>query len=749
MMDETGTTNREALMHLEEPEVNFEDYLGIIFRRKIIILIMCCIIFLPFFYLGLIQPYYYSTRLIAIIDEKNDAGMMSGEQYRRFTGYRSRQPGYYNLIIQSQPFRESLAQALQEEFRSKDGINLTKEKSLEIANTPMDFSEYTGGILDRGTMINNACQLTTSTSDPKYAFYIVNTGFEVLKAKSVELENQRTNQMIRYIQEQKVVLENQLMENENEIQRFRNETGISIGDDLAGVERESQKLQYEMLNARTSWQLEEARLRAVEEEISQYDRIMNDKYKIQIRYDTTRLKGEYEELLKKKNKYMENPIIFKKEIDDVEQRIAEISNRNAQEIIRQLSPKMSPSLQLDVTHYTELIRKRDESFLQIRMLKLQEKYYQQLWDKYRITNPDLLQQKNDMARLILTRNVLTRNYNFYVEREQNEKISTVSTTTELKMISPAIMPVEPLPRSSKKFWLVGITVAIILSFSLAFFIELFDSTLKTPEDIKKYLLLPSLGIIPKMPGTIQNERSALVDPFLITFIKPSHQVSEAYRSLRTNLEHIDPYHKLKTLLVTSPSPFEGKSISISNLAVLFAQKEMKVLLMDLDLRKPRIHSIFHLDRKPGLIDALDHPETDFHSYVQASPIPNLSIFTVGTIFEKPAEIIGSEKFKLFFENLKNHYDIILVDTPPINVVTDAALLSTYVDGVLMVMTALQTNRNSARYALELMQRVKANILGVLLNKVLISKRYGSYGYYYYKRYYKSYYSYYHTDPDKE
>ncbi|MBP7460810.1 MAG: polysaccharide biosynthesis tyrosine autokinase [Candidatus Delongbacteria bacterium] len=747
-MEQTELNNREALMRLAEPEVNFEDYLGIIFRRKVLIMIMIGIIFLPFFYLGLVQPYFYSARLIAVIEEKADAGMVSNEQYRRFTGYRTRQPGYYNLIVQSQPFREELAKALQSVYQKDYAIVLTGEEAAEYAATPINFGEYTGGILDRGVMINNACQLSTTCRDPKLAYHLVNVGFDVLKVKSVELENLRTNQMIRYIQEQKQLLETQLLENENEIQRFRNETGISVGDDLAGVERESQKLQYEMLNARTSWQLEEAKVKAVEEEIDQYDRLMNDKYKVQINYDTTRLKGEYEDLLKKKNKYMENPVIFRKEIDEVEKRIAEISNRNAQEIIRQLSPKMSPALQLDVAHYTELIRKRDESVLQIRMLKLQEKYYQQLWDKYRVTNPDLLQQKNEMARLILTRNVLTRNYNFFVEREQNEKISTISTSTELKMISPAVMPDSPLPRSTKKFWMIGITVAIILSFSLAFFIELFDTTLKTPEDVKKFLLLPSLGIIPKMMAPIQNELTALVDPYLITFIKPSHQVSEAYRSLRTNLEHIDPYHRLKTMLITSPSPFEGKSISISNLAVLFAQKDLNVLLMDLDLRKPRIHSVFHLERKPGLIDALSNPDTDFHQYVQPSPVPNLSIFTVGTSIDKPAEIIGSEKFKRFFENLKAHYDLILVDTPPITVVTDAALLSTYVDGVLMVMTALQTNRNSARYALELMQRVNANILGVLLNKVLISKRYGSYGYYYYKRYYKSYYSYYHTDPEK-
>ena len=115
--------------------------------------------------------------------------------------------------------------------------------------------------------------------------------------------------------------------------------------------------------------------------------------------------------------------------------------------------------------------------------------------------------------------------------------------------------------------------------------------------------------------------------------------------------------------------------------------------------------------------------------------------------DKPAEILGSEKFNRYLEKLKNEYDMILIDTPPVNVVTDAALISTKVDGVLIVMSALQTNKSSAKYCLELLNRVKANVLGIILNKILISKRYGSYGYYYYKRYYKSYYSYYHKEPD--
>ncbi len=746
-MDKHNMQEQDLLMAIAEPEINFEDYLGVIFRRKLFIIITFFLIFIPFFYIGLIQPSYYSATLIAMLDDQQKDERMNPSQFMFRNQNAPQNVGYYNLIVQSEPFRKDLAERIQIALKEEENLNITPQRAAEIAHLPMQFEQLQGSFLQGSEVIQSACQLRATAGDPVIVYQIVNVGFEVLRDKAIALENQRADQMLKYIIEQKQLLEEQIIENENEIQLFRNKTGISVGDDLAGVEREAQKLQVEMLNARTTWQLEEAKQKAIEEELQEYDLMINKKYNVRINYDTLALKGQYEELVKKKNKYMQNPSVFKKELEQVESQIADITNRAARQIIGQLSGGNNPSLQLDVTHYTELIRKRDESVLTIKMMKLQEKYYQQLYDRYRVANPEVLQQKTEMARLSLTRSVLNRAYNFFVEREQQEKLTTISNRTELKLISPADKPSAPLPRTTKKFWSIGFLLGLVLSFSMAFFIELFDTTLKTPEDVKKHLLVPTMGIIPKMIETLPQAAEMNVDPYLITFIKPNHQVSEAYRTLRTNLEHIDPYHKLKSLLVTSPSPYEGKSISISNLSVLFAQKDMRVLLVDLDLRKPKIHTIFNMDRKPGLLDALDHPELDYHQYIQISPVPNLHVFTVGGQADRPAEILGSDRFKSFFETLKNDFDIVLVDTPPVNVVTDAALISTYVDGVLLVMAALQTNRNSARYCLELMNRVNANVLGILLNKILISKRYGSYGYYYYKRYYKSYYSYYHTSPD--
>jgi protein-tyrosine kinase len=215
---------------------------------------------------------------------------------------------------------------------------------------------------------------------------------------------------------------------------------------------------------------------------------------------------------------------------------------------------------------------------------------------------------------------------------------------------------------------------------------------------------------------------------LITFTHPKSPVSEAYRSLRTNIQFSGVDRELKRIMVTSTGPSEGKTTTISNLAVVTAQAENRTLLVDADLRKPTLHHVFGLASRYGLTSYLAG-QSALEQVVQKTDIPHLHVIPAGPIPPNPAEMLNSKAMARFIQEVSMQYDHILFDTPPVIAVTDAQILASLVDGVILVVDSGSTNKDVAIKAKSLLENVKANILGVVLNN---KKMQGdSYYYYYY------------------
>lgn len=219
---------------------------------------------------------------------------------------------------------------------------------------------------------------------------------------------------------------------------------------------------------------------------------------------------------------------------------------------------------------------------------------------------------------------------------------------------------------------------------------------------------------------------------LITFKKPKSPISEAYKTLRTNILFSSLDNKVKTLVITSSGPGEGKTTIASNLAVTFAQNGNKTLILDCDLRKSKLHRIFNLSNQVGLSNILIG-ETSFMEENFKTEVENLYVIPAGTRPPNPAELLSSEKMEIFLENLKQTFDTIIIDTPPVLMVTDAQILSKYADGVILVVSSGEADKHAAQRAKELLEKVNAKILGVVLNKLDTTKK-GYYGYYYYYYY---------------
>ncbi|OCT11020.1 capsular biosynthesis protein [Paenibacillus pectinilyticus] len=216
---------------------------------------------------------------------------------------------------------------------------------------------------------------------------------------------------------------------------------------------------------------------------------------------------------------------------------------------------------------------------------------------------------------------------------------------------------------------------------------------------------------------------------LITDIRPKSQVSEAYRTLRTNIQFSSIDHMMKTVLITSAQPAEGKSTTAANLSVAYAQEGKKVLLIDADLRKPTIHHYFAKSNRYGLTSTLAN-QTEIEEVIFKTTVENLFIITSGPIPPNPSELLMSQKMTALLADMATQFDMIIIDSPPTLAVADAQILATKCDGVVMVISEGKVKRDVARKAIENLERVQAKILGVVLNNKRHKKSDVSYNYYY-------------------
>lgn len=214
---------------------------------------------------------------------------------------------------------------------------------------------------------------------------------------------------------------------------------------------------------------------------------------------------------------------------------------------------------------------------------------------------------------------------------------------------------------------------------------------------------------------------------LITVTNPRSPVSEAFRALRTNIDFSSVDEKIQVMMITSSGPEEGKSTVTANLAAAYAQSDKRVLLIDGDLRKPTAHKTFSLSNRFGLSSLLSQ-QNDLNEVIQESGVPNLYLMTSGPIPPNPAEMMASNRMTAILQELRSSFDIILIDTPPLLAVTDAQIVASKSDGVIMVVSYGKVKRDIAVKAKASLDRVGAKMLGVVLNNV---KRKASEGYYYY------------------
>lgn len=329
-------------------------------------------------------------------------------------------------------------------------------------------------------------------------------------------------------------------------------------------------------------------------------------------------------------------------------------------------------------------------------------------------------------------------YNGLLQRMKETGISASLTASNIQILDRAEVPKSPAKPKKALNILLSLIVGMFGGVGLAFFAEYLDNTVKTPEDIEKKIYMPSLGLVP-----LHHEKSSRAKLEFIAHEDTKSPLTEAYTSIRTFLLFSTAGSPPKVMMVTSPRREEGKTTTSINTAISLTKSNSRVVLVDADMRKPRLHKVFRVPNTAGLSSFLSGNVEFGEELIKKTSIPGLDVLPSGPLPPNPAELLSSYRLRDLIEGLYPLYNFIIFDTPPILGLSDAAITSTQTDGVILVVRSGQTPKEAAQQAKRILESVNAKVLGVILNAINESNlRYG------YSSYYQYYYQQYGADEEK-
>jgi non-specific protein-tyrosine kinase len=293
-----------------------------------------------------------------------------------------------------------------------------------------------------------------------------------------------------------------------------------------------------------------------------------------------------------------------------------------------------------------------------------------------------------------------------------------SASNLLSVVEPAVASPFPVSPRTLLNTLLAAILGLVIAVGIIAVVEYLRDAVKDPDDVQAVTGLSTLGIIARMKGN--GDRSEIYQ--LAALLYPRSGVTEAYRTLRTNVEFASVDTPIHTLLVTSAMPGEGKSVTAANLAVVFAQAGRRVLLVDADLRQPGVHRVFNLSNAHGLTTLLRRDDVSIDAVLQNTEQDSLRVLTTGPLPPNPAELLGSQRMRVVIDRLKAEADLVIFDSPPLQAVTDAAVLSSFLDGTLLVVDAGRSHRRAVRLARQALERADAKVLGAVLNRIPVGAR---------------------------
>lgn len=549
----------------------------------------------------------------------------------------------------------------------------------------------------------NIIRLSFRDADPVLARDAVNTLSQIYLEQSVAIKTQEASKSMEFIEQQLNFAQGDLDKAEKNLQAYKNASGtLSLDAEAQSLIQkmsETEKLKMDIALQRK--QLEFA-LSALSDAMKQ-GKVYSPSV---MKYDMVSLSGKLADLEVQKRALLADYTEAEPQVRAIDEQIDEVQRK----ILAAYKTTLKDLTQQETITSQQIARYEGE-------LKRLPKAMRELGSltRYAKVNAEI--------------------YTLLLQKYQEIRIAKASTISDVDVIDPAITPQVPVKPNKQKNLLVGFLVGAMMSVGLAFFREYLDNTIKDAEEARRELDLPLLAGIPFIPSFIPSrERETDKErgfPF-VAYREPKSSVSEAFRSLRTSIHFSAINKKRQILMVTSSFPMEGKTTIIGNLAVILCQTGTRALLIDCDLRHPSLHRLFGYPKTPGITELLAG-DTAMDSLVHDTGIPGLDFITAGTTPPNPAELLSSDAMRKLLQSFRERYDNILLDAPPVLAVTDAPLLATMSDMVLVVLELGRVPVKAAQHMGEMLEKVGAPVAGIVVNDK--SKRslqqYGYYGDSYY------------------
>ena len=733
---------------LEENPVRLTDYLRILRRGKWIIILSFVAVVGSTAYFSFTTTPTYEAQCMVIVDSQSRV-----ERTLFDVGPFSQQVTMINnqvQILKSRLLAEKVISSLLESGL-QDSLSLFRVENPEDLH--VGYRRYFARHLQEALSIEpvrdtDVIKIKVKAPSPQEAAFLANKVAEVYQNLDREFSRGEISQVVTFLRDQLQKKEESLRAAEEALRKFQQDEGI-VALSQETQEMVKQLVEFESLyqEAVTDRKTYEKRLEYLKSQLGELRRTLETdladiSHPLILELRQKIAESEAKLVNFKAQGIPESYPDFKKE----NERLASLKRTLTEETKKVLLARYP--VHDPLKPYQEILEKIITAETEVEALQAKEDALKKIVDQHLLKLDTLPEKSLKLARLERAKKLNENLYMMMKEKYEESRITRAGQIGKIRIVDPAVPPEFPISPKKKLNLILATLVGLGLGIGVVFFLEYLDNSVRTVEDVER-LQLPLLGSIPDIEPEKQNglwralpkkkgseDEVGRLATRLVTHLKPKSPYSEAYRSLRTQIQYARSEKPVQTILVSSPGPGEGKSTSVTNLAITMAQMGSKTILVDSDLRRPVLHSLFDLKRDVGLSNYLVG-RAEIEEVIRPTSVDNLYLISCGILPPNPSELLGSKRMQELIQQLKSEYDYVLFDSPPLIAVTDAVVMAPWVDGVVLVLRSGKTDRDAAVRAFELLRNVKANVLGTLLNDVLPSYMYGSYYYYYYYYYYSS------------
>jgi len=740
-------------------ELSFKEIYFLILKHKnIFISSIALCFFITLIYVFTVDPTYESNGSIIIEDPKNDVSNIFDVGLGKTKNFIENE----TEILKSRTTSEEVIRQI---YNSGNEFYILQNKISKnsfvkkIFNTEYyiedmiltdsllsEFSDY----LRNSMRVENArdtdvLKIYIQSKNPEEAATLVNTVINVYKQRDLNWATGEMQHLKQFLNEQLNLKEVELSNIEEKLKDFQqNEKVFSIDDNYTLLLSELRQLESKYYNFEAEINILQSRKKYMYNKLSEDEKGLAKSLANAINSRLNAIRGEIAskeaELITTVNQYGDSHT----QVKSIKNKISKLKSNLKDETNDFINNGISVS---DPLLYRQEVM---DSLIKVESIipNLESKKieYKKLIDEYEGQLSNLPEKVLEFTRLERVRNIQSETYSFMRQKLEEARINEASKIGKIRIVDHAVADYIPIKPNKKLFILLSLILGSVLGIAIIGIIEFFDNTIKSIEQIERrgYSLLaviPSIGSKTTKRKTkkyiAQNKNLEKIERRLITHEDPKSPISEAYRGLRTSLMYTKSNENCRVILVSSAGPGEGKTTTIANLAITYANLGKKTVLIDSDLRKPVVHNIFNVDKSPGLTSYLSENEKDEKKLINKTNVNNLDVITSGIIPPNPSELLDSPLLDNLLNKLKKNYDVILFDTPPLIAVTDAFVLMKYITQFILVVRAGVTERVALDRVMTNVRQSGFKESGVVLNALEESHSYGA-GYYY--NYYQYYYA---------